>query len=314
MNPRLNEFLHQHMQKSGRFVPARLQAALALLERLRDKPSLNLNHHLPCKGSLGLELHEKFGNRVHERVGLRVINKSHGRRSSNLQDWGQVLLDLVKRFDFAQATPHVRLRLLDRVQEAFVALLRTVPQEDYLKVHLRGRSAEAIIREVLTQADEKGKTGDVAQYLVGAKLMLRLKREIPVYPANKADRKSWRDQQPRYGDFEVENGVIEVAVGLPDDKHIEQVAEILERTDNEVWLLTREERVSTWKVELAKAEGVDIRRVVVASVESFIGQNITELGEFSAKRKAEQIAALVELYNARWIATVGTPGIRIVIK
>ena len=41
---------------------------------------------------------------------------------------------------------------------------------------------------MLRAAEEKGKSGDVAQYLVGAKLALRFNLEIPVYPANKSDR------------------------------------------------------------------------------------------------------------------------------
>ncbi|MGB2755632.1 MAG: DUF4928 family protein, partial [Phycisphaerae bacterium] len=162
-----------------------------------------------------------------------------------------------------------------------------------------------MIRDLLIQAEAKGKTGDVAQYLVGAKLMLRLKRDIPVYPANKADRKSWSDQQPRYGDFEQENAIFEVAVGLPDEKHIKQVLEALEATDCEVWLLTREERLPAWKVELENAEDMDPRRVVITSVESFIGQNLAELGGFSAKGKNEQLRQLVDLYNTRWIERVG---------
>jgi hypothetical protein len=54
--------------------------------------------------------------------------------------------------------------------------------------------------------------------------------------------------------------------------------------------------------------------VVVTSVEAFVGQNITELGEFSAKGKADRLRALFDLYNERWVARVGTPGIRIVAK
>ena len=90
---------------------------------------------------------------------------------------------------------------------------------------MRGRSAEAVIHEVLRQAELKGKSGDVAQYLVGAKLALRFNREIPVFPVNKADRKSRADRDARLGDFQIEDAVIEVAVGLPDEKHVVQIAE-----------------------------------------------------------------------------------------
>lgn len=145
--------------------------------------------------------------------------------------------------------------------------------------------------------------------------MLRLNRDIPVFGSNLGDRRSRGDANARTGDFEIENATIEVAVGLPDDKHLSQIVEALEDTDLEVWLLTRQERVATWQHELQEFKGVDNKRVVVAAVESFVGhQNISEMGEFSVKGKSSQLQALFTLYNERWIAQVGTPGIRIVVQ
>ncbi len=81
-----------------------------------------------------------------------------------------------------------------------------------------------------------------------------------------------------------------------------------------MWLLTRADRAQTWRTELEKLEDVDSRRVIVHSVEAFVGQNVTELGAFSAKGKALQLEMLFKLYNERWVAKVGTPGIKIVVK
>jgi hypothetical protein len=310
----LESFLQSYAKKGDRFVPARLQAALAILERLRQYPSLSLSEHLSQSGSAGIQGHEGYGDKALERLRLQPINKNHGRRSSNLPGWGQQLLDAIAALGFARATPDGRSRILDEAQQVFAAPLRAIIEENPIEVHLRDRTAEATVRELLLAAEEKGKSGDVAQYLVGAKLALRLNRQVPVYPANKSDRTSRFDHAPRLGDFEIENAVIEVAVGLPDDKHLRQVAEIQDKSDAEVWLLTRADRVETWQRELANTEDVEIKRVVVTSVESFVGQNITELGQFSAKGKAEQLKALFDLYNARWVAKIGPPGIRIVAK
>lgn len=171
-----------------------------------------------------------------------------------------------------------------------------------------------MIHDVLIQAEEKGKSGDVAQYLIGAKLALRFKRDVPVHPANKSDRKSRSDKAAKLGDFEIENAVLEVAVGLPDEKHLQQVGEILNNSDSEVWLLARADRVAAWKNEIEGIDSIDSKRIVVTSVEAFVGQNITELAEFSTKGKATQLGALFELYNTKWIEQVGTPGIRIILK
>lgn len=309
----LATFLKQHMKQSGRFVPARLQASMALLERLRETPTLRLEAHKKPNSS-GLDSHETFGDRVHERLDLKPINKNHGRRSSNVGGWGQDLLDRVRDAGFEKETPDKRAKMIDSTQDDFAAILRAVLDEDPLEARIKGRSAEAVIRQLLEQAEAKGKGGEVAQYLVGAKLMLRLKREMPVVPANKGDRKGHGDLKARTGDFEIENATIEVAVGLPDEKHLAQVAEALEDHDLEVWLLTRYDRVATWRNELEEFEGVQMQRVVVTSVEAFVGRNVSELGEFSAKGKAIQLAELFKLYNERWVAKVGTPGIRIVVK
>ena len=255
-----------------------------------------------------------YGKRALERFNLKPINKNHGRRAPNLPVWGQELLDTLAALGFAEATQQTRKKIINETQAVFAAALRTIIEQDPLEIQMRNRTVEEVIHELLRGADEKGKCGDVAQYLVGAKLALRFEREVPVYPANKSDRTSLFDRAPRLGDFEIGNAVIEVAVGLPDDKHLDQIAEILERSDAEVWLLTRSSRVATWRGELTRLEGVDIKRVVVTSVEAFVGQNITELGGFSIKGKVDRLRALFDLYNTRWVAKVGTPGIKIVVK
>jgi hypothetical protein len=306
----LTPLLYKHMRKARRFVPARLQAALALTERLRDVPSLSVGDHLYAPASASLQSHVAYGDRAHQRLNLSPVLQNHGRFSSKMSEWGQALLDAVAKTGFSDAPPEIRKRIIDDAQAEIAAPLRRL-FETPLEVSLHERTAEAVISDLLKAAEEKGKSGEVAQYLVGAKLALRFNREIPVYPANKSDRTSHFDPAPRLGDFEMENAVIEVAVGLPDDKHLQQIAEIQEKSDAEIWLLTRADRVEIWQRELKKEEGVDTKRVVVTSVEAFVGQNITELGEFSAKGKVERLRALFELYNTRWVARVGTPGTRI---
>lgn len=311
--PELKSFLEKHARKSGVVVPARLQAAMALLERLRDYPSLALADHA-AKGGAGILGHETFGKRVHERMGLQPINKNHGRRSSNLPAWGQELLDEIAAAGFKKAKSGERERIISHAQDALAKPLRNLIEQEPMEARIKGRSVEAVIHDLLLQAEEKGKSGDVAQYLVGAKLALRFKREMPIHPANKGDRKSRFDKEARLGDFEIENAVIEVAVGLPDEKHLDQVGEILDTADSEVWLLTREDRVATWKSEIVTAAEIDKKRIVVTSVEAFVGQNITELAEFSAKGKAICLQQLFDLYNSKWVDQIGTPGIRIVLK
>lgn len=305
----LVEFLASRMRQSGRYVPARLQAALALLERLRDLPSLKLSDHKRANSN-GLKSHETYGDRAHNRLSLTVLNKTHGRRSCDVGGWGQELLDIIGQNGFSTAS----IETIDEAQRAFAAILRGIINEDPIVARIKGRSVETAIRDVLKQAEAKSKSGDVAQYLVGAKLMLRLNRDISVVQSNTRDRRSRTDREARTGDYEIEDATIEIAIGLPDSKHLRQIAEALEDKDLEVWLLTRHDRVRTWQNELKAFLGGDINRVVVVGVEAFIGQNMSEMGGFSSKGKAESLTKLFQLYNERWITAVGTPGIRIVIR
>src|SRR5438128_12295792 len=140
----LTKFLDQHMRQGGRYIAARVQAAMALLERLRDAPDLSLAAHKKPNSS-GLDSHEKYGDRVHERLQLEAINKNHGRRSSNVGGWGQDLLDLVGASGFEQATDAARGRILDAAQESLGAILRNILDQEPLEARPKGRSAEAVL-------------------------------------------------------------------------------------------------------------------------------------------------------------------------
>jgi hypothetical protein len=311
MQERLAQFLDREMRKHGRLVPARLQTALALLERLREAPSLDLKDH-KRPGSSGLLGHEGFGQAAHERLGLTVLSRTHGRRSNEIDTWGQGLLRELRDLGFEQASPERREAMLQEAQTSIGEMLSRLSQQAPLVANLANlRSVEDLIADLLAQADAKKKAGDVAQYLVGAKLQLRLNREIPVFPANKADRRSYQDLTPRLGDFCIGNAIIEVALGPPDDKHLEQMAAALAGSACEVWILTRAARVGLWNQRVRTLGAGERARVVISSVEGFIGQNLTEMGSFVPGTKSSELKRLFGLYNSTWVAQVGTPEMRI---
>lgn len=313
LKSKLDNLVDLHGRKAGVCVPARLQSMLALLESLRERPSLDLAEHLSGAGQ-SLKGHETLASSALKKLGLASLNKNSGRRSSNLHAWAPPLLEIIASSGFPKATDEQNNELLDQAQQLIGSHLRLLIEEGPLSIKTQGKTAEAIIGELLRQADKKNKGGDVAQYLVGAKLSIRLQIDIPVNGANKGDRKSHADKAARLGDFEIGNSIIEVAIGIPDEKHLQQIEEILDSTDREVWLLTREDRVASWKNEVSNLFGKRVARIVVTSVESFVGQNITELAGFTAAAKIERIAELVDLYNSKWVATVGSANIRISLE
>lgn len=309
-----NSFIDEHLSKGALPVPARLQTALALLESLRENSSLMLADHLASAGSAGLIGHETLGKRAHERWNLQPLSRTHGRRSSHLPQWGQLLLDVLLADGFDPKNPAHTTALLDGAQKCIADRLRSLSESDPILVHVRNRSVPSIIGEVLRLAEVKGKSGDVAQYLVGAKLEARFGIELPLFPVNKADHTVRGSTESRRGDFEIGNSVIEVALGPPDDKHLEQIADAVESRETEFWLLTRSDRVPAWLNEVARREGLDKQRVVVTSVEKFVGQNISEMGRFETAATHEQLLKLFDYYNERWVKNLGTPGIRIQIR
>lgn len=285
-----------------------------MLESLRDKPSLDLATHKKPNSS-GLISHETLGSAALARFKIKPLNKNHGRRSSDVGGWGSMLLEILGDDGFAQDSARGRTRRIEQFQKAIVEVIRQILEADPIEVGVKGKSIECVVREILKRAEEKGKIGDVAQYLVGAKLKVRLGMEIKVVQANKGDRRSRSDKNARKGDYEIGSSTIEIAMGPPDDKHITQVADALEDTELQFWLLTRHDRVEAWKNELkGTIDAKDLRRVVVTSVAAFIGQNLSEMGLFSANEIASEFAKMIDVYNQRWIARVGTPGLRIVIK
>lgn len=313
----LDSFVSEYMTKNGKLVPARLQAALALLERVRTNPSFQLADHLAARGSSGLKGHETFGAQAHDRWGLIPLNRNHGRRSSNLAEWGDTLLSHVRNTVESNPSQLAIPTAIDDAQLRFVTCLREIIEQDPIIVRVRGRSADFVIADVLRQAEEKGRLGDVAQYLTGAKLTLRFQRHIDPVPANKSDRKSRLDPDARLGDFQIGSTTIEVAMGVPDEKHLQQIADALEDSDCEFWLLTKADRVGMWVQELdsyRNRKREHAARVVVRSVEAFVGQNVAELGEFDGTLRATQLERLFEIYNTQWVDLVGFPGIRVVVK
>ena len=188
---------------------------------------------------------------------------------------------------------------------------RRILKQEPIEVDMRGRSAEDIVAEVLDKANERGKCGDVATRLVRAKLRLCLNVHILDHSADNADRK------PRAGpgyapyDFEIEDTVIKIAVGSPSEKNLRQIGEILDSKCREVWLLSRGDRVDSWRTELKKALQRDSRRVMVTSLELFVGNDISELARLSIRGKNKYLEDLFAICNEESTASGGAVGVRI---
>jgi hypothetical protein len=166
VNPSIREFAEKHFRKGPAYVPGRVQACLVLLERLREHPSLRLADHETGQSKAGIKSHETLARQWQSRYEIPAINSNSGRRASNLQSWGQPLLDLLRASGFESAPR--RPAILNEWQSELVELLRSVLEASPISATMRGRSEESTIAAILDDAVDRGLAGQVAQYLVGA--------------------------------------------------------------------------------------------------------------------------------------------------
>jgi hypothetical protein len=177
-----------------------------------------------------------------------------------------------------------------------------------LVINAHGESAQSIFIELIRQASSSKDANCVALGVVGASLCLGLQYSSRLLAYTETI--EFIDLKLITG-FRLNNCLFLVEIGRPSVETLEKIRETLKLRGLEVWLLTREDRVASWKNEISNLFGKRVGRFVVTSVESFVGQSITELASFSASAKIERITELVDLYNHRWADAVGAPSIQI---
>ncbi len=170
-----------------------------------------------------------------------------------------------------------------------------------LESELRRRSVEATLHDLLLAAGGLGCCAELARGLVCAVLAQIFKREIFASSTLPEE-------------FHVNDAVIKVVVDPLNHRHYEELKQRVASSKKEVWLLTCNDLTIGWRDAVGGNTEIQRGRVVVRSIESFVGQNIMELAGFSAAGKVSQLKELFDLYNNRWIAKVGTPGIRVIVK
>ena len=173
------------------------------------------------------------------------------------------------------------------------------------------RTAEAAIRELLERAEPKGRLEEVAHAVVGAALELCRGPKLKSTGCKQSGGESGSDASVAAADLRIGDTAFVVIAGMPDEEHLNQIADALQDAELEVWVITCENRAASWRNELAHCDGVDLSRVVVTSVESFVGQTLSELGAFSSRGNWIKLANLVRIYNDRWVAHGEAPKIRI---
>jgi hypothetical protein len=275
--------------------PARgvIGAALVVLEHLKEQYNLDLESHLATKGQA--QIRGLSGRAVSKILAgfdeTRPYLREGGRTNRGTRGAVRSLLKCLEEMKLEALNSEDRNLVLLRLQGLLVEKVRAYHSRQRLKfVFDPSKTTRQIIQEILEVADETGKLGPVAQYLVGAKLQLR-------FPSLQVSNDSYSTadvQLGRRGDFLIRDTAFHVTVA-PMPAVYEKCKENID-AGCRVYLLVPERALVGAR---QNAELIAQGKVAVESIESFVSQNLEELSTFSQKELLKEFVKLLEMYNQR---------------
>ena len=276
-------------------LPARgtLAGALVVLERLQESCDLDINAHTAAGG---VQIKGTSGRAVSELLARYGETKPFlaegGRTNMGLRGDMKALLNQLAKTELATLPLDERSVVLGEIQRFLVGKVQEYPTRPGLRVKYDPTaSVTASVHGWLDVARRHGKEGPVAHHLIGAVLQLRFpKLVISMESVTTADQQLGRD-----GDFRVGDTVFHVTAA-PMQSVYEKCKRNL-RTGLRVYLLITQDHLIT-AGQMAEMNDLG-DRVDVASIESFVADNIGELSNFSADQLAHGFLRLLEEYNRR---------------
>ena len=275
-------------------VPAKgtMAGALVVLERLKETLDLRIEAHMAqggaqIKGASGAAVRRILGG-VREDAAV-----CRGGRADEPGLAGDVkaMLAALSKLGLEAMKAAERTAVLEACQSFIVEQVREFHSRQRITlVYEPAQSARELVRQILDKAKERGQSGQVAQYLVGAKLALR-------FPAIEVQNETYStaDQQlGRAGDFLVGDTAFHVTM-TPMDSVFERCRRNADE-GRRVYLLVPDEHVQSARARAAEAAP---GRVAVEAIESFVGQNVEELAAFSQIELHTRFFELLQTYNRR---------------
>ena len=272
--------------------------ALVVLERLREAPDLDIGKHTAPGGSQVAGVSGGAVHRILSRYGeTRRFLSEGGRTNLGLRGLIERLLDALTDSGFGELNYQLRASAIDEMQAFLVQEVRRWQCTQPLAPQLAPKYDPArpiwyFVSDLLEMARNRGADGQVAEYIVGAKLQLR-------FPGHQIRNTSYStaDAQPGvFGDFDVGDTVFHVTVS-PMPALYEKCVDNL-NDGKMVYIVTL---FSLVQATVMAANRHEPGPIVVASVEGFVSQNLDEMSEFTADQSKSQLKSLLETYNKRVI-------------
>jgi hypothetical protein len=269
-----------------------IAVGMVLLERLKINFDLALAAHMAPGGA---QIQGASGAAVRNLLAVfgetRPFVGEGGRTNRGTPAIATAMLQALGTAELDALGEEERRQVLTALQAELVGKVREFHSRERLKpVYDPSQSTRQFIADLLVLADETGKHGPVAQYLVGAKLQLR----FPDVEVRNESYSAADDPSGQPGDFVIEDTTFHVTVA-PAPGHYDKCINNLEE-GRRVFLLVPDDVIigSRQNAEVA-APGC----IAVESIESFVAQNIEELSTFSRNRVAGGLRRLLETYNVR---------------
>ena len=147
-----------------------------------------------------------------------VSGDKSGRKTPQVDKIIPRLVAYLRSKEFDSAEPSEKQRILLTVSEPFRSMLGL--SLGPIKVNLGGKSAAAVVEEVLWRAEERGLIAAIAELLVGSKLEVCLGEPRGRDVASQHKWENGHDDPNALGDYRIENVAIEVTmVNRPDESH-----------------------------------------------------------------------------------------------
>lgn len=286
---------YDNLKKIGGFPPkGTLAGALGVLDALKVDFNLDIEAHTAPGGS---QIKGASGSRVKailaEHGETRPFVSEGGRTNRGLRGVIKEMLDAITKMPLDTANEEERNEIIDELQVFLVEKVKDWHQRQRLQIEYNpGKSTRAMVKELLASARGKNVGGQVAQYLVGAKLAQRL-RHTDIIVTNESY--STADVQlGRQGDFLVRDTVFHVTL-VPIEAVINKCVHNLQ-DGFRVFLLVPDEEIPFART---LADRLAAGKIAVESIESFVGQNIDEMAEFSTEKLRQEFYELLTTYNKR---------------
>lgn len=269
-----------------------IATALIVLNRLQNDYDLEFKSHL-AKG--GMQIRGASGAAVAAILKsfgeVRPFAKEGGRTNRGGPTEVRLLLESLRKIRLDRENKNARNRQLRKMQSFLIDRIKEFHNRQKIKLTFNPNySSWHIVHNLLLEAAEEGKSGYVAQHLVGAKLQLR----FPDILVSNESGSTADAQTLRPGDFLIGHTAFHVTVA-PMQPVYEKCMYNIRQGLKPFLLVPDNKLIGVRQI----AEQTCEQQIAVESIESFVSQNINEISVFNKDNLKLSFMNFFHIYNQR---------------